>query len=149
MKKTLTALALAALLTGCASDNAGAPRRGHASRQAKQPVPVASTDYQKGSYSWDAKPAPATVATLSAPADPARAVVSEIRGDKGLIALLRAEKPAPGSQFVLLKDEKALLLTIVEVDGESIIAVIPPNQKDIPTITVGSEVTLTAVPAAQ
>lgn len=149
MKKTLTALALAALLTGCASDNANTPRRARGPKPAKQPTAVAPISYEKGTYSWDAAPPSNSVAQLSAPEDSSRAVVSAIRGDQGLIALLRSEKPAPGSKFVLIKDEKALLITIVEVDGDTIIAAIPANQANIPSISVGTEVSLTAAPAEQ
>ncbi len=148
MKKTLTALALAALLTGCASDNASASRRARATQPGKH-APTAPATYQKGAYSWDANPVTANATKFSAPEDPSLAVISAIRGDKGLLSLLRAEKPAPGSQFVLLKDEKPLLITIVEVDGDVIVASIPANQAEIPTLTVGSEVRLTAVPAKQ
>ena len=157
MKKMLTALALAVFLTGCASDNTSA-RSKRAARQKRVPVKVTPapapaqdyTQYTKNTYSWDSAPKQGNeTQALTAPENSSLAVIKEVRGDLGLISLLRSEKPAVGEQFILNKDDKVMFIRIVEIDGENIIASIPAGQDNLPTVAVGAQVSLTTAAAPE
>lgn len=158
MKKTLSFLALAALLAGCSSDDravtakspwsndgsSGTSGNPIARSVAGAPAPRINTPVERGTYSWDANKPAATAesAALVAPTESGKALIADIRGDLGLLALLLAEKPAPGQTFIVIKDNKPARIRIVELDGEIAIAELPPNQVDIPTLAVGEQVTL-------
>ncbi|MDR2980941.1 MAG: hypothetical protein LBV12_01695 [Puniceicoccales bacterium] len=155
MKKTLSLLALAAVLAGCSSgDNAatakspwstdgntGSSGNPIARTVATKPDTQVQQPVETRAYSWEKdKPAADEPVVPKAPEDPARAYIKEVRGDLGLVSLMRMDKPAPGDMLIVSNQKKAAKLRVVEVDGEDIIAELLPNQQDIPALTVGEEI---------